>query len=142
MAKRASTWKNLINFESDGQPDPDWIRIWTLGYCTTPKSGFNLRLFSKFKYELKIGPIFWSYQPNYRPWGSIPNPRYLWGGHNLPPPPSHLIWIGFHVSKVAPLVIVIARISCDSRILFCQGKFNNTHPGYISTSRFRQNILT
>ena len=69
MTKAAWKCKIWCNSEPEGQLDPDWTQICTLGAWPNPKSGFNLGLFLRFHLDPKIGPIFWSYQPIFGPQG-------------------------------------------------------------------------
>ena len=72
MTKTAWNCKIWCNSEPEGQLDPDWTQIRTLGAWPNPKSGFNLGLFLRFHLNPKIGPIFWLYQPIFGPQGLTP----------------------------------------------------------------------
>ena len=47
MTKTAWNCKIWWTSESEGQHDPDWTQIWTLGAWPTPKSGFKLGFFPR-----------------------------------------------------------------------------------------------
>ena len=72
MTKTAWNCKIWWNSEPEGQHDPDWTQMWTLGAWPNPISGFNLGLCLRFHLDPEIGPLFWSYQPIFGPKGLIP----------------------------------------------------------------------
>ena len=47
MTETAWNCKIWWTSESEGQHDPDWTQIWTLGAWPTPKSGFKLGVFPR-----------------------------------------------------------------------------------------------
>ena len=102
MTKTAWNCKIWWNSEPEGQHDPDWTQIWTLGAWTNPKSGFKLGIFHGllawawicsdflilptqfFTLMANPIPILDSEGPNWvrvRPWG----PKMGWYDQNIGP---------------------------------------------------------
>ena len=70
----------------EGQPDPDWTQLWTLGALPTPKSGWCY--FLDFSLNQKLDTFFGQASPNLDPEGP-PHPSFEpWGPT---PPESTLI---------------------------------------------------
>ena len=102
MTKTAWNCKIWWNFEPEGQHDPDWTQIWTLGAWPNPKSGFKLGNIARllawtwissdfliipthfFTLRANPNPISDPEGPNWvrvRPWG----PKMGWYDQNIGP---------------------------------------------------------